>query len=364
MTKPTADIVPPCLDSLGILDLNTLASVIIGLKEAGYMMQDQGFEPQFSLVPGAPVVMTLSYRMPGLEAPMAAPQPDTVEDFVQQVILGSARFNAQTAAERAALAATAPVVGKPVPDPGPARYAVMVANARAAAGTSADLSEFPAPVAVEPEIPVQTAEAFGRVPAGAAIDATPEVPLISPAPASAQRSSWSEADVDLAVNVVVEAMRRGRPKVEAFRTVADKVGRNEQAVTKYVSRHLLARIDAELLRLADEDALLRHGVKPNDLPAAAVSDNTDSSYPLTIHLISLSEKDGWTVNRDFELTRLAVESGWPMADIALDLGLDSKLVKQRWDLLTGSHEDPKTGKTVRRYAGRDVLACLQQMVGE
>ena len=70
-----------------------------------------------------------------------------------------------------------------------------------------------------------------------------------------------------------------------------------------------------------------------------------------------------TLERDLDLAAMSVENGWGSQDIAVDLGLDTKAVKARWDALTGLSRDDKTDKWVRRYAGRAVLDRLKTLSG-
>lgn len=113
-----------------------------------------------------------------------------------------------------------------------------------------------------------------------------------------------------------------------------------------------ASIEGQLADAADLNA-------KSSAPARA-SSITD---PVTAHLLALTNKGGWTLERDLELMELSV-AGWQPNEIALQLQMQSSAIKPRFDTLTGLYQDEATGKKLRRFTREDVFAALSRLSGK
>jgi len=112
-----------------------------------------------------------------------------------------------------------------------------------------------------------------------------------------------------------------------------------------------ASIEGQLADAADLDAKSR--------AAAIAHGNGPDLDPLQRHIDATRvNKDGWTLQRDFDLLDLAIV-GWQVNEISLELGMQAKLIKPRLDVLTGLYTDEATGKQVRRFKREAVRDALQ-----
>jgi hypothetical protein len=72
---------------------------------------------------------------------------------------------------------------------------------------------------------------------------------------------------------------------------------------------------------------------PSTPPDATQTNDEYGAYLASI--AAASQRDGWDLATDAELMRLAV-AGWPMGDLATELGRDVRAVKARFDVLTAN----------------------------
>lgn len=80
--------------------------------------------------------------------------------------------------------------------------------------------------------------------------------------------------------------------------------------------------------------------------------------PVTDHLRVVTKGDAATLKRDFALIHLAC-ANWSMPEIAADLGMDSKAVKQRFEALCGYDPVTKKGRFPRSYVYHGLEALLK-----
>jgi len=353
------------LYDLSFEQLEVLSGAVVALCEAGRDAEEHGWAPRFLLIPGQPLSMTLAFRMP-----LAAPEVPGLEPFdfgadpsdddaILDTIIGERSvedFHKRKMAEYHAL--------KKFHDP--AEFEAPLSSAEDfIVPVVTDGAKFPVPTPQEPEPGIGgegvavtvPAEPLPGVtwPAGAFVDNALDqpAPACPPGSASALAASsrplaWSDAEIDLTISLIVAAVQQGQTRSVGIEMASVKMGRGLDAVRKYVTRHLQERITEALQRNAADPHL------PEPPPDADA---------LTAHLLSMPRKDGWTLERDLDLVAMLVENGWGSQDIAVDLGLDTKAVKARWDALTGLSRDEKTDKWVRRYAGRVVLDRLKTLSG-
>lgn len=173
---------------------------------------------------------------------------------------------------------------------------------------------------------------------------------------------WTDAEDAALIGTVVAFVRQGRTKADAMRAVAEKTGRTFDAIKARLRDKLGDHLGAALTPTTEAPPVEAVGqgvaaVEPVT-PAPVAADD------LTTHILGLPRKGGWTMDRDLTLARLTVESGWPIQEVALDLNVDTRAIKARWDLLTGQYQDDKTGKWLRRFFSKELLATLQRLAGE
>lgn len=320
----------PVLNDLDLDQLIAFRTALQTLENAGVGAKMMGLRPRFYAMPGELLAMTLDFAVPDIDATIA----DLFED---------------------------------APPPPPAVFTQArseLVDRAVAAFAEADASE------------LFEDQAAPALPPATFIDAAPDQeaggcpPGSASAMANARAPLWT-ADEDLqAIDIIAAAINKGHPQAEGCRRVAAELGRTIEAVKFRVKSKLVQRIDREVLRLRNAEALAETAANvqlADALTAATAAPDPHlpeppaDADPLTAHLLSLPRKDGWTVQRDLDLALLSVENGWGSQDIAVDLGLDTRAVQQRWDALTGLFRDIVTGKQSRRFSGRDVLTRLQAL---
>lgn len=79
---------------------------------------------------------------------------------------------------------------------------------------------------------------------------------------------------------------------------------------------------------------------------------------ITAHLKALTKGDAKALQTDFALIHLAC-AGWSMPEIAADLGMDSKAVKQRFEALCDYDPATKKGRFPRSYVYHGIEALLK-----
>ena len=331
---------PTRLDDLSVDELNQLATVIVGLKEAGYLMREQGFDARFSLVPGLPVLMRLEYRMPH-PGPMPALLPESVaqasDDDLQVHLFGSMPAEGPTAAEidAAVTAACDKVLTSLV-----ARDPVHVP----------DPSPVPTPAKAE-----------------------------SASVAPAKPAPWTELEESQLIGLVAHGIVTGLTKGNAIREAAEALGRPYDGTAFRLNTKLKDRLAAHVEELRahrpypapaqphhhqpeaaapEADAAPSPVANPEPIAQAAALTAATLS-PIEQHLLDMPSKGGWTLEMDMDLLQLS-DNGWTIPEIATELGKDGKAVAERFDLLTGYDRETKT----RKWKRADLLAAAREWAGK
>jgi hypothetical protein len=228
---------------------------------------------------------------------------------------------------------------------------------------------------------------------------------------SLQVKHWTETeDAQLIGMIVGDVVGHGIPMATAIRTAARWLDRPEQGTAFRCKNKLKARLGTALAAAraakAEAEALLApipdcaDPVEPlADLEQAgdatvgghspaAVQDEPDMepgqrqaetavraaasiegqlaeaidhiATPIVAHIMALTTKGGWTLERDLKLMHLSIES-WQPNEIALELKIQASEIRPRFDLLTGLVEDKATGKKVRCFKRKDVLEALKSL---
>lgn len=356
---------PIRLDDLSVQQLNEMASAIVGLKEAGYLMQEQGFDVRFSLVPGFPVSMKLSYRMP-LPSPMQAlfpPPPIDSDTATGQPVAPEwratpmpkpAKPKGPTAAE--VDAAVTEACDKVLPK----------AAAMAAEGPAEKLAVRPEPAPEPtPEPPKAESASIAR-------------PASSAPAATGQPAPWTEDETARALDIIRSHVRAGHSAFSAAPLIAEALGRPISSIQQRIKTNWRAAVDQIKASLVDPASIATP--EPRDPPPAAVAEDqpqpiaspestpTGSAHwrpeaapaavglsPIEQHLMDMPTKGGWTMEADLDLLELA-ETGWSIPEIATEMGKDGKAVAERFDLLTGYDRETKA----RKWKRADLLAAARE----
>ena len=369
---------PLRLDDLTLDALNDMASMIVGLKEAGYLMREQGFEPRFDLRPGFPVRMMLEYRMPmaapmesGLAAFKAGPRPSPRHpvppapgpDFLAACDAGLAKIELDDDGQ-------AWIV---VPEP------EVKTEAEDLTLQGAKLNLEPAPLTAA-DIETAVSGAFiavtGRdpkpVPQPAQYD---NEDAAAPAPvkpaASGLGAPWTKDEDRKLVQMASERMALlGHSKAAASDFAAVHLGRPVPG-TYHRLRHQLAQPLADAIaalqaRQSEPAAPDEPGANTADSgggadpsPAAPIASTPAPSIPAPDmaaamqHLLNVPSKGGWTVERDRELLELLTKA-WGTPEIAMEMQLSGRDVTDRYNLLT--KPDPVT--KVRAFSVAVLMAAM------
>lgn len=379
------------LDDLSLDDLEGMSSAIAHLAEAGRALHRHGYTPRFYLTPGFPVSMLIDWSMPSLPfgGEVFCPEPEQVptapvdeaEGQHTSTLLRRAFAEAALRNNAVTTAADDPIYrGAVFPaETGDSADAMSLTGidwggqdftVTASIEVQADgalIIEHADPVYDEdPELPRTASQSEGTafvavsgeggregvaaiLPANPSVDAAP-----APGSASAQAANrpapWTEDEDAQAVSLYVQGLRLGATQRAAGLNVA----------------HQLARpIEGVLFRLKNK---LTHAVEAALQAKAVAADVQNAATPLTptgelqAYLAGLPRKLGhedWPLASDLSLIELATQ-GFGKQDIAVDMGVDAKLIGERFDLLTGQHRDAD-GKLVRGWKTRDVLAALQAL---
>lgn len=379
----------PMLNRLTFEDLLTLTARLAEVTAVGNLLQDKGFAPVFSLVPGQPARIALGALMPAFETPEGdlrlswASTADLRDEFAARV-MPQAQVMADMKTDFFASFKETDHVGAPMQaacaltDDVPAEQTDSAAVPPAAvhgpgnSGGGRDLST---------QLPAATKLPLSALSDEADFDEDMGDPLpmrrLDPVPPAKPetRSRWTADEDDIAVKIARD-MRRETPGITLSTVgvrVAKQLDRPLEGTIWRLKNSLRARIEAPdpvpipftpaPAVLPDAQAVPGPVV---DAPAApAVTSDIQyklgtagaAASPTIAHIMALPDKGGWTLDRDLTLLDSAV-NGWAMADIGVDLGLDAKAVQARFDLLTGLDRDTK----LRKFARADVLAALQQLV--
>lgn len=370
----TAPNILPVLDDMTLTELNTLASAIVGLKEAGYLMHEQGFIPSFSMVPGQPVLMRLNLQMPTLagafvSTPGIYPPPPSAEFFPAPM----------TPPVPAPPPYVSPTSSAAPRKPAPARI-IGAAEIDAAVNAACD-TVLPkmAQQAAEPPTPkleVRPVEAPHKAP----VEAQPKAEVVaSCAPSALSRAhpnNWTvQEDADLVRIVAEEMVLRGKTKAAAIAAAAAAafVGRPEPGSEYRLKTKLADQLAGAMAELRAAPALPvdpapkaaaapvaepAPAPQPAAEPAAEPAPKANADWrpehalsaatlsPIEQHLLDMPTKGGWTLEADLDLLELS-ELGWTIPEIATEMGRDGRAVTERFDLLTGYDRETKTRKWAR-----------------
>lgn len=337
---------PVRLDDLTVDELNEMASAIVGLKEAGYLMQEQGFDARFSLVPGLPATMHQSYRMP---------HPGPMADLVPARTAAPEWHEGQMPAPRADRPQGIPTWSPKTVDPAP--QCPTAAQIDAAVTAACD-KVLPRAAAMAAEGPAKKLEVRPVAAPPVAAPVPPKTEADSTAPG--KPTPWTEGEdaqlVDLVAHgIVIEGKTKGASICAAAATLNRPVdGTGWRCNTKLKDR------------LASRIVDLR-GPQPSAMAAAEVSAPADTAEvrpdallltaelsPIEKYLLDMPTKGGWTMEADLELLELS-EIAWSIPEIATQMGKDGKAIADRFDLLTGFDRETKA----RKWKRADLLVAAR-----
>jgi hypothetical protein len=342
----TTDDIDPA--AMTLPDLKRLALALKSMAVAGDAVRDAYFTPHFRVMPGWELSMSINYVMPltsGLD-------PAGKDEGSTDLVLDLPEFLKPVKVEAADQT-----------DPLPLAFPLGIPLA-------------PAPTSY----PGMANPAAAPLPAGAFVDNAPDQPEPACPPgsasamAAARPPAWTEDEEEQAIAAYVASIRSGTTITDATGAAALAVCRPFNGTQFRLRNKLADRVKAAL---AAKPEILEPPV-PQQAAGAEAAEDTSSggqadrspATPLAApddalgaHLARLPRKDGWSLEADQELARLATESGWGMQDIAAEFGMDAGAVKARWDALTGLHRDKKTDKMVRAFEARAVLKALSTMMG-
>lgn len=358
------------LNELRLSELRDLAVTLTALEDVGSQMQTAGLDPVFDLTPGRGVRITTTFVMPGLAGEGGVTLPTMAARIVamQRPVADSLARPDDGLMDRIMDAfrdiAPGPVPAEPEPaDPSRSDDADGPSPTLAASEDQADSDGGQATAAVNTP-PVATHVSEGTVYVGDTSKApTPGSASAMAAQSLAWAGAWTEEQDALLIDALAQARIDGTPKGDVFRAMAEKLGRTFKAVEQRGYR-LTARVNAEEHRKRAEAPESEPDTPSADAAAAHADEMADAAVQaaddLTSHLAALTDKGGWSLQRDTDLMELSI-AGWPAGDIALELGMQDAAIKPRFDTLTGLHEDEATGKKVRRWTREQVLDGLKAL---
>jgi hypothetical protein len=390
------------LNDLDLAALNKLGETLAILMDAGRVLGNRGLDPHFKLTPGEQAVITVAFVMPGLDRIVEDEMPDSL----QRQVLGAEPFEVinvpdvyrpNTCSTEAASSVPdaeadpeqpAPVESPAVEQPGlPAGDPIPSAEQNVE-----DVSSGP--------VPQVAALSEGVAESGGGQGMAAPAPPAAPAPGSAsamaanwQAPLWTPEEDDRLVDLIARrVVGGGLSRNQAMIYSARDLGRAEEGVKFRCKTKLKARIEAAIDAagkvlahdLAEAEAAFEDSADPAPIPASpAMAAATDpaqvsggdtavgghspaavqSADPLTAHLRGMTDKGGWSLQRDLELMELSCE-GWKPNEIALQLTMQANAIQPRFDALTGLHTDDATGKKQRRWTREEVLGALLVMAGK
>lgn len=404
------------LNDLTLEALTQLSGTLGQIEDSGRQLAAYGLNPVFDLTPGQPMRITLDAVMPEVSA--LSDRDQFLE--IQAAMEDSWRRGTTRPMHLWPTAPTEAAPPEPALDPVDAPLVpgevTEGAPISADAQSSSDDAAAPPPTAPEASPPplAKAASPEGEAESGGGQVVAAAEPPAAPVPGSASalaastlnsfgQSAWTEAeDTRLVALVVAGIVGLGLTKTAAMRAAAEELARPEAGTAFRCHTKLKARLaDAlaaaqaakaeaeELLAVqrdierADRPAfIVAHGSEatlPPDLdarsreaaiahgnlyPAEPVLDRPASfiADPVTAWLMGLTDKGGWTLDRDLELMELSI-AGWAPNEIALQLQMQANAIKPRFDTLTGLYQDDD-GKKARRFTREDVYAALQRLAGK
>lgn len=332
------------LNKMTLPQLRDLALTLTILKNAGEQMQEAGLVPEFDLTPGQVVRITTAFVMPAVAAPI--PTGFVERRALADQSLADALIDAFTPSTVAAPSSPAPAPVEPPPaDEGQAGGVPIAAVTSPA--HAAEVRDAPLP---------GSASALAASSLGMA-------------------SAWTAEEDARLVALVVEGVKSGMTRRQAILAAAREIGRPEGGAEFRCKHKLAARLHVALMpdlaaeptpRMSPAEPA-RQDAEQAEVAAAAVESIPAAVQthgdPLLAHLRGVTDKGGWSLQRDIDLLEFAI-LGWPASDIALEIRMQVAAIKPRLDTLTGLHEDEATGKKVRRWTREEVLAGLQALVSE
>ncbi len=363
------------LHDLSLAELETLRAALELYRNMGQLADTNGHPPRFSLVPGQPVTITLPAVFEAFHRKSSselyadlceAARTTRIADpaWAELVETGGAEAQAEAAVDPAPIEADGPGNAMDETDDiarqllTPDEYETwsmywsmdpalrwMVVPVTVAGLIEARPKVEAAPE-VEPAAEAEPAAAPQPEPPAQPVPAPEPLtePLTEPQPdpvpeaAEATRPArWSDEETEIALGLIVQALKAGRSAYTALKDIAAQTGRPQPSIQQRIKREWKAEIAA---RLAAAQAA----------PSAQLGLEMD---PLTQHLNAHAGKGGWTIAEDYELFRLA-GIGWKVPEIATEMGRDGQKVQRRFDLLI----DRKGAKFLRA----DVAARLAAML--
>lgn len=360
------------LNNLTLNQLRELALTLGNLEIAGSTLGASGLEPVFDLTPGQQAVMRLPYQMPSVDGLIIG---KGMRDWISGAVAGKyddlplrkPNFGTgQKPSTNTALdpAEAVPVDSAPVPHPTGAHIEIPEPSP---APSRTDDAGGHSPLPVEPlaadvitgeagdggagkQHPVTPSIAEPIAEVTPAVAAEAEKPgILAATPASLRPAQWTAEEDAQIVADVVENIKSGLSKNAAIAKAAEKLGRPYEGTRFRLNTKLAGALDVALARAAQAQAKAPTP-KPATTPNAAALD------ALEFHLAHLTRTDGWTMARDIELLELTI-NGWDIPSIAMEMQVDSREIKARFDLLTGLYTDAQD-KKARRFKREDVLAAL------
>lgn len=328
----------PQLDALSLQELHDLCLHLRLLGAVGETLHDNGLTPIFGLVPGQCATIVLPMVMPPIcQYPVAA-----VMD-----------------------AASLPSALNQAADDAP-----PAAGVQTTAGVDASEDPFPS----EPDhMPTSSREDVRTDSAAVPGAEAPVLPADCPQPVEKARAWTPDEDARL-VQWVAEKMRAGSSKAAAICVVAADLDRPEQG-TEYRLKNKLK--DALAAALAATRIVVPKQTSPQvgdgspvgggAVIGSAAQAPADATAPrlalvpdgLAAYLATLSRKH-FTLAQDEQLMDLAT-SGWGIPEIASEMQIDPRAVRDRWDLLTGLTRDDD-GKQRRRFKAEAVQKHLSMLL--
>ncbi len=385
----------PDLQRLTLTQLEDLAADIGALLAAGQALEPFGHEPVFSILPGAPMRMTIDTTMP-VAAGLTFALPANIPERLPPPDTGRA---------------TAPLIP---PSETAARADIPQGGSAAPAAAEGDAGSPPAAAAPLPDLPelrpdlrsAPETDPLSRPVAGTVGVPTPDQGGATPPPSSTSAlaatpdrfaNAWTEADDTTLVECAAVSMQHGATKKTGAARAAALTGRSESACRQRMLKlndRILATLDsftatspsapptvppadeqpapaAAAPAAAGEEAAPLHpgaGRDPSlpppepvrDEPAPAVApppaaagDVAPPPADLVLHLLNLPHPSPWTLETDENLIVWAI-NGWTAADIASEIGVTNGEVHARLARLT--RLDPQTH--ARRFSRADVAMAL------
>lgn len=339
------------LNDLTLDELRKLSDRLTSIAVAGFRLEQDGLAPRFDLTPGQPMQIRLGVEMP---AAFEASPPDLLKPTTTSTEAASPPADAQDDAVAD--------LRQPVPVETPLAAGEVARGELVSAEPSRSDDE------ADPPKVAASSEAEAESGGGAVMAAT--IPPAAPVPGSASAlaakvaNDWTEADDKTVIDTMVECVSGGMSKSKGLDAAAKRIGRTQNATGVRFYTALAPRFAAAMAAVtmvqaqtetpASDTTMVADGgaAAVGDAPAAVQTDD------LTAHLLGMTDKGGWSLQRDTDLMELSI-AGWPAGYIALELRMQASAIKPRFDALTGLHDDEATGKKVRRWTREKVLEALQ-----